>query len=599
MSPPPDWFELGRKLNVGQRKLEEIAVQYMTIGTEKCLSEVLTKWLEYSDDNSGEEVLVEALEAIGRADLAKKISDPSQEAVDSDYVTGIPSNTSIDRSLLVLKHCTDLQEKFHELISSLQKELSPIPVSKIRRFVAREIKGFSFHKRPSSVDQLFSSIHNHYCYLNSNLIESIILEFLSFSNIGTRLKYFNEELKGFCNMVMLKDISQCDTGTLYTYLGMDFVNLTLSSCWLNMSLEDLQKLLHVFFSEESKHLTHMKVDGESFCITWLTPKTIARNLILKSKMQEKFMRQTGILNLTVSQEIVFQQSSFKAEITQKVLNNGLLIASIDGNTDKASILITLGANPNCSGVTPLMLACKEGEMSIVELLLKSNADVNQMNENGNTALMAAATSGHEEIVKMLLAYSANPHARGSSRHTALSIAALRGHKEVVTLLLWIDANPNIQTENGWTPLMYAASHGDTGMVKALLRCGAETDTARSEGETAISDATTYGHTNVVRLIKAFKILNSSKNKVLEESPSPGTLHRRRSIPTCNSLNLEQMSLQSRSRKGSIGLSFHSKTMYPISQQPVVSVPRSIFRPTVKRGVSFHTSANKLIINKKR
>ena len=608
LHPPPDWFDLGRELNIGQRKLEKIAVQHLAVGKEKCLEEVLEQWLGY--DSAGQDALVEALKAIGRPDLAKALTNPSvidlpdetigvtkNVDVDSDYLTGIentPSMVSLDRTFGVLKECTDLQHKFNELIARLQRELHPLSLSKIRRFVAREIVGFTYQKRPTSVEQLIASIHNHFCYLNHRIIDAVISEFLPMSGLGPLLKQFDEELKRFCNMTKLNDLSQCDSPPLHTYTGVDFINLTLSSCWQNMSLEDLQKLANILFADQNKCLTHIRVDSESFCVTWLAPKGTIHSLTRQAKKQERLMKQVGIVNLTIGQEIVFQQTLAKAEIVQKVLNNALVSASIDGDVDKASILLSLGADPNCfahTGVTPLMLACKQGETGVTELLLKSNAEIDHANDNGNTALMAASSAGHPEIVKMLIAYNANPHIRGSSNHTALSIAALRNHREVVSLLLWINANPNIQTENGWTPLMYAASHGDVGMVKALLRCNADIDTARTDGNTAILDATENGHTEVIRLIKVFKIFN---RKVLEESPSPNTLCRRRSIP----LSLNNSLTDMRSRKGSIGLpSFHSSTMYPVSHSPV---PRSIFRPTAKRSISFHSNTkSKLSFTRKR
>ena len=52
--------------------------------------------------------------------------------------------------------------------------------------------------------------------------------------------------------------------------------------------------------------------------------------------------------------------------------------------------------------TPLMLACQEGHIDIVRLLLEQEVDVNLQNENNDTALIEACFNGHTEIVQLLM-----------------------------------------------------------------------------------------------------------------------------------------------------------------------------------------------------
>ena len=596
-----DWYELGVKLNVERSKLNDISRECLSMGRDRCMEAVLSEWIEY--DDAGRNRLADALEAIGREDIAQgfrrsKSTSPDNQVMeegDSDNHTGVDqslSASSSSRSVEVLRNCSELQEKFATLVSSLKSELSLISLSKIRRFVTRELKGFSYQKRPSSIDQIFSSAQNHFCFLNHSLIEAIISEFLPSSIIGKKLVEYKEELKYFTNLAKLKDLIHCEMPKMHLYGGIDFIHLTLTKCWANLSLENIHKLLSILFAKKSNALTHISIDEEkSFCITWLVPKGIIPDLASISRTKVAFMSRVGIITLTVGQELVFQQHHSKAEIAEKVLNNTLINASISGEAMKVSLLLALGSDPNCStrtGVTPLMLACKQGRLKVVELLLKANADINQSNENGNTALMAASSTGRVEIVKMLIAYNANLHCRGTSQHTALSMAALRDHIEVAGLLLWVNANPNVQTENGWTPLMYAASNGSATLAKTLLSCGACIETQRADGGTALSDATNKGHDGVVRVIKAYQILQS-KSLSLEESPSPGTIRRRMSTPSA--VNTEHLAMKEQKTETGVGLrSLHSTTTFPVSQ----SVPRSIFRPTARRSVNFHSSSKKFI-----
>ncbi len=77
-----------------------------------------------------------------------------------------------------------------------------------------------------------------------------------------------------------------------------------------------------------------------------------------------------------------------------------------GNTETAKALIEAGADVNAKhgdGVTPLLLAAREGQAETVKLLIKAGADVNAEIENGFTVTVVemAEMSGHPEIVEIL------------------------------------------------------------------------------------------------------------------------------------------------------------------------------------------------------
>src|SRR5262245_38859517 len=71
----------------------------------------------------------------------------------------------------------------------------------------------------------------------------------------------------------------------------------------------------------------------------------------------------------------------------------------------ADLLLNAGADVKAATrykITPLSLACSNGNASMIERLLKAGADPNGTSEEGQTALMVASLSGKAEAVKLLL-----------------------------------------------------------------------------------------------------------------------------------------------------------------------------------------------------
>ena len=97
-----------------------------------------------------------------------------------------------------------------------------------------------------------------------------------------------------------------------------------------------------------------------------------------------------------------------------------------------------GANvkaANRYGVTPLSLACTNGNGAMVELLLKAGADANAPLPGGETPLMTAARTGTLASVKALLSRGAAVDGKDDRRgQTALMWAAAEGHADVVQAL---------------------------------------------------------------------------------------------------------------------------------------------------------------------
>ena len=180
----------------------------------------------------------------------------------------------------------------------------------------------------------------------------------------------------------------------------------------------------------------------------------------------------------------------------------LITASSLGNEGIVLILLQNRADPvlpNSQETFPLQVAAQLGKPSVVALLLKCRAKVDQRaNPRKLTALHAAASANNTEAIQLLLKARAKVDERVQPRKiTALHVAAGEGHTETVQLLLnaW-KQNPgkavqqltrssshdpyyfivNDRTKDGATALSLARSACHVHTVQFLLAANADPNT---------------------------------------------------------------------------------------------------------------------------
>src|SRR5215470_14491846 len=209
--------------------------------------------------------------------------------------------------------------------------------------------------------------------------------------------------------------------------------------------------------------------------------------------------------------------------------------------ENARRLIRAGADaskPNRYGVTPMQLACANGNAKMIALLLEANADPNVVDRQGETALMSAARVGSVDAVKTLVDHGAKIDTRDPAfQQSALMIAVRENHPAVVQLLVERNAQVNVQTRTGdtpqWilpnsvpgfghgigivrgglpdrgsrylipgamTPLLYAARDGRTDSAKILIESGAELERTDANGITPLMMAITNDHVDTARFL---------------------------------------------------------------------------------------------------
>jgi ankyrin repeat protein len=191
--------------------------------------------------------------------------------------------------------------------------------------------------------------------------------------------------------------------------------------------------------------------------------------------------------------------------------------------DNTDVVVAGLVGSGGGGLTPLVIAGREGDMESSKLLLAAGADVNQTTEYGWTPLLTATNNRHYKLAQYLIEHGADVNKPNKGLWTPLYLATdnrnIEGgdfpvpkpdldHLEYIKFLLDHGANPNVRIkdntltrtiftmqwflEAGATPFIRAAQSSDVELLKLLLQRGADPMIKTDHGDTALTAAAGMG-----------------------------------------------------------------------------------------------------------
>jgi ankyrin repeat protein len=156
-----------------------------------------------------------------------------------------------------------------------------------------------------------------------------------------------------------------------------------------------------------------------------------------------------------------------------------------------------------------MIAAANGNVGVVQALLKAGADVNYAvtldnPQRGRTALNSALLSGSAETIKALLSAGAATHKPDRHGWLPVHYAAYYDSPTSLTLLKEHRANleANTTTERSETPLMLAAQYGKLAALRSLLAQGVNTATRDRYGKNAYDYAVFFKQVAATELLRS-------------------------------------------------------------------------------------------------
>mmetsp|Transcript_108207 Transcript_108207/g.312734 ORF Transcript_108207/g.312734 Transcript_108207/m.312734 type:complete len:369 (+) Transcript_108207:75-1181(+) len=145
----------------------------------------------------------------------------------------------------------------------------------------------------------------------------------------------------------------------------------------------------------------------------------------------------------------------------------LALAKPGRDTVKLQILeVLMGAGagfqaPNLQGYMPVHLACRNGCMRCLQLLVERQADIGALSSRGETGLHLAVMGNHGEVTQQLLTLA--PKLMDSTDvdgNSPLHLCALHGSLDCAVLLLRMGVETNGRNAAGKTPFDLAKTRGN-------------------------------------------------------------------------------------------------------------------------------------------
>eukprot|EP00798_Chlamydomonas_sp_ICE-L_P002065 gene2065-18249_t len=184
----------------------------------------------------------------------------------------------------------------------------------------------------------------------------------------------------------------------------------------------------------------------------------------------------------------------------------LAVERVPQSQQPALVKMILSMTPmveKCPG--PLHVACEQGSLEVVHLLLSAGFEVDVPYERipGATPLQIACAMGHLSICRALLEKDADPDERSCVGSYPLLHSCCPSHLPIIKSMLEVSEEPDAAAylrDATYTPLLIASRYGHEAVVNTLLAADASHDEGDIDGNLPIHIAATYGHLPVVSML---------------------------------------------------------------------------------------------------
>jgi ankyrin repeat protein len=196
-------------------------------------------------------------------------------------------------------------------------------------------------------------------------------------------------------------------------------------------------------------------------------------------------------------------SDYLPDLYDNYLNYNLMIAASKGYASEIDRLIGMGAEIEAEskeGVSPLIYAVINNQLSAVQTLLKYHPALDKLTASYETPLIIAVKNNNLEISEALIRAGADIDFTDRNGASPLHYASINGYFEVTDLLLYYNATIDQKSDDGTTPLLAAVMAGYANVADLLIQNGADLKARNLKGFSPFLMAAVNGDTLIMDLL---------------------------------------------------------------------------------------------------
>ena len=223
----------------------------------------------------------------------------------------------------------------------------------------------------------------------------------------------------------------------------------------------------------------------------------------------------------------------------------LVIAISKGNLEILKLLLRNEANPNminmkpCTPVEfPLAKAIERNDVEAVEILIEHGADVNFIDLLGRTPITYTFLRENTEILELLIQRGADINIVDNQGTSPITRAVGKNKINIARILITNGANVNLKNGDGFSLLSIAIWKDSFDMVELLVENGATIETHERNGSTPLENAITLKHMKIIKFLQKVGADLQFRTKTFKENAIELTLYGKE-ISTLKTLTYNQ------------------------------------------------------------
>ncbi|XP_076108013.1 uncharacterized protein LOC143076203 isoform X2 [Mytilus galloprovincialis] len=268
----------------------------------------------------------------------------------------------------------------------------------------------------------------------------------------------------------------------------------LEHSYFNRMEEEIMK--NNFYGVFGNMQSHIKLYQEKF-IDFFSKKTDIMEKLLHNRWPLYLSSMNGCSIFV--QFLLEQQNNIPSELLQDISDRTRFeIAAHDSDTED------IDTDSDMYKIThknaPLVEACTEGHLQIVQTLVQYGYDIDCVEPGLLSPLYAACTYGHTDIVQYLLGCNCAVDLKNCDGQTALHVACIKNNPEIVSILLGKGLYINKPGFCKETPFFIACKWGNLGVVNILLEYNCDITICNNMNESPLHEACKNGHKDIVEVL---------------------------------------------------------------------------------------------------